>query len=194
MPAVLKIPQVQFPINFDQVRIALIRQLQMSTALTAVMFEPESQNNPRPGKPYFTMKFLSPAIKKGDDGKTYSGQGNIYNIGGQRKMVVDFNCYGNSHEQAYSYMSAWQSALETENVQADLRAAGIALWLNGNVLDLSALLNTGFEGRCHMEVSFGVAANVYEDTGEIDKVTVTGVVTSDQNEEFPISITGPTAP
>lgn len=178
--------------DFDALRIALVRQVQMATGVTCLMYEPESQNNPRPCKPYFTMKFLSPAIKQGDDAKTYTGQGNVYNIGGQRKMVVDFNSYGNSHEQAYQFMACWQSALETEGVQGELRAAGIAVWLNGSVLDLSALLNTGYEGRCHMEVSFGAVANVYEDTGEIDTVTISGVVTSDlSNEDIPIVITGP---
>lgn len=192
MPAVPnKIPAVQFPFRYDALRIALIEQVQRSTGLVCIMFEPESQNYPRPAKPYMTMKFLSPAIKQGDDAKTYAGVGNIYNIGGQRKMVVDFNSYGQSHEQAYDYMTAWQSALETETVQANLYRAGIALWLNGNVQDLSLLLNTGYEGRSHMEVSFGIAANVYEDTGEIDQVTITGVVTSDQNVPNDITIKGP---
>lgn len=194
MPAAannLPLGKPQFPVDFNAVRVALVDQVQQAVGATCIMFEPETPNAPRPPKPYFAMKFLSPAVKKGDDSRSYNGTTNVVNIGGQRKMVVDFDCYGRSHEEAYSYMAAWQSALETETVQWNLRAAGIAVWLNGSVLDLSALLNTGFEGRCHMQVDFGVAANVTENLGTIDKATVTGTVTSDQNDEDTLTITEP---
>jgi hypothetical protein len=170
-----------FPVKFDDIRVALVDQVQLATELTCILAEPESQNYPRPAKPYFTLKFTGPAGKSGDDSATNVpnnlGQPTtVWNRGGQRKVMVDFNCYATSHEQAYNYMTLWQAALEQETVQANLRLAGIAVWLNGSVTDLSALLNTGYEGRAHMEVKFGVAANLTEDLGAIEHITIVGEI------------------
>lgn len=173
-------PAPKLPLNFDALRKALVDEIQRVTTLTCIVAEPETQNVPRPPKPYFTLKMVSPAIKSGDDSASNLG-GTVWNRGGQRKMIVDFNCYGCSHEQAYNFASLWQQSLELETVQANLRVAGIAVWLNGSVQDLSALLNSGFEGRALLEVSFGIASNLSEDLGTIETINVTGEVTTDQN-------------
>jgi hypothetical protein len=176
----------KFPINYDKLRKALVDEVQKITHLTCIVAEPESQNWPRPPKPYFTVKMVSPAIKQGDDSAEnvlddMGASTEVWNRGGQRKLVVDFNCYAKSHEQAYDYASLWQSSLELETVQADLRRSGIAVWLATNVADLSALLNTGYEGRAHLQVEFGIASNLTEDLGSIETINVDGVTTSDQN-------------
>lgn len=169
-----------FPIDFNQKRVALVQEVQRATGLTVIMAEPETPNAPRPPKPYITMKMVTPAGKYGDDSAEQFlddlGQPTtIWNRGGQRKMVVDFNCYGCSHEQAYNYMALLQSWLELETTQARLYAAAqIAVWLNGSVTDLSALLTTGFEGRALLEVAFGISANLTEDLSAVTTVDITG--------------------
>lgn len=173
------------PLDFNAIRKALVDEVQKVTQVTCILLEPETQNVPRPPKPYFGLKFITPAAKFGDDSAQAVPDINgnpttVWNYGGQRKMSVEFNCFGNSHEEAYNYMCLWQSALELETVQADLRTAQIAVWLNGNVADLSALLNTGFEGRAQMDVQFGIAANMTADLGEIDTAIVTGSILTDQ--------------
>ena len=172
---------VTFPIDFNAIRAAIANEIVKVTGLTqnqVLLYEPEQPNQPRPSKPYFTFKITGPGFKYGDDSKDYvSGQ--IWNSGGPRKMTVAFDCYGNNHEAAYNYMSLWQTALDLENIQADLRVAGIAVWIIGAVADLSVLLNTGYEGRAHMECDFGVAFNLQSNLGEIDAVTVTGKISTD---------------
>lgn len=182
-----------FPINYDALRIAIVQEIQKVTGRTCIVAEPETQDVQRPPKPYFTMKMISPGIKYGDDSaqQLYDNMGlptTRWNRGGQRKMVVDFNCFGNTHEEAYNYMALWQASLELETIQADLYRAQIAVWLNGSVADLSALLNTGFEGRSQMNVEFGIASNLSEDLGEIDTININGEITSDQNEETDLEI------
>ncbi len=162
-----------FPIDFDAHRAALVREVQLATQVTCILAEP---NDLRPARPYFSMKMTTPAGKYGDDSAAEVGSTTVWNRGGQRKMVVDFNCYGCTHEQAYGLMALWQSWLELETTQARLYAAGIAVWLNGSVTDLSQLLNAGFEGRAHMSVDFGIAANLTEDLGAIETVNVDGEV------------------
>lgn len=181
-------PLPKFPINFDALRKALIDEVQKVTQTTCILAQPETQNTPRPKKPYFTMQMVTPAAKEGDDSNDLTVTGTNWNIGGQRKMTVDFNCYGNTHEEAYTYMALWQSSLELQAIQSDLYAAGIAIWLNGNVVDLSALLNTGFEGRAQMQVDFGITSNLTQDLSSIDEATASGTITTDQNNIVDVEV------
>lgn len=169
---------ITYPIDFDLKRKALVREVERATAVTCITAEPETPNEPRPVKPYFTMKMTTPAGKYGDDSAS-NVSGTVWNRGGQRKMIVDFNAFGCTHEQSYNLMALWQSWLELETTQARLYEAGIAVWLNGSVTDISQLLNTAFEGRAHMTVEFGIAANLTEDLSGIDTLTVTGDVTDE---------------
>lgn len=178
------------PVNYDLIRKTLVAEVQRVTGATCIVAQPESNNADRPDKPYSTLQFLNPGVKKGDDSSKQIPGTSLWVTGGQRKMVVDFNFYGLSHEEAYSYGALWQAALEQETTQAVLRAAGVAVWLNaGPLRDLSALLNTAFEGRCQLEVAFGVASNVTEDRSSIDKVDLDGTVTTDQGTEKDVKIT-----
>ena len=164
-----------FPIDFNAIRIALVNEIKVVTGLTCIVEEATYQNAPRPNLPYFGMKIITPSVKVGDDTK-YNISGDIWGSGGQRKMVVSFDCYAMEQETAYNYMSLWQTALDLENIQFDLRKAGIAVWLMETVADLSLLLNTGYEGRAHMDVTFGIAMNLSSNLSEIDSVQVIGDV------------------
>lgn len=172
-----------FPIDYNKLRIALVRELKRVTLLDddhILTEEPEVQNSPRPTRPYMSFKITGPATKYGDD--SYDNvSGTSWNTGGVRKMTVTFHAYGCDHEEAYNYMSLWQTCLNTESTLSKLRSAGLAVWMVGNVADLSLLLNTGYEGRSMMESTFGVAANLVTDYGQIEHVTVNGTLDEDIN-------------
>lgn len=179
-----------YPLDFSAIRAAFAQAIEQATGLVAIVEQPEDQDNPRPPLPYMSYLITSPAAKSGDDSKDYDASTGLVNSGGQRKMTAEFNCYGLTnanasppvygHEQAYSLMGLWQTALDSVPVQEMLRAAGIAVWVIGNVADLSQLLNTGTEGRANLEVTFGVAMNLEQDFGCIETVTVDGQITTDQ--------------
>jgi len=177
---------IQLPVDYNAIRAALATEVARVTNVPCVLEDPTVQNAPRPTNPgvapYFSFKLTSPGIKSGDDHSTYDGTGTIYNRGGQRKMMVSFQCYAQQQETAYNLMALWQGSLELEQVQENLRKAGIAVWVIGNVADLSALLNTGYEGRAQMDCSFGIASNLTQDLGQIDTAEVTGKVTFDGGE------------
>jgi hypothetical protein len=167
-----------FPTDFNLIRKVMVREIIKVTGLdpsSVVVTEPETQNEPRPALPYFGMKILVPGAKFGDDSKQYVS-GTVWNSGGVRTMTISFDCYGNSHEEAYNYMALWQTSLDLENVQADLRQYGIAVELIGTVADLSALLNTGYEGRAHLDCTFHIAMNLTSDLGAEESVEVQGAV------------------
>lgn len=171
---------VTFPIDFVAIRKALADQMTATTALVAFLEEPETQNDPRPPLPYVGFKIITPAAKFGDDSKDYDSNTGLWNSGGVRMMTVGFDVYGNTQEEAYSYMCLLQASFDLEDVQENLReAVGIGICEIGGVADLSQLLNTGFEARAHLEVKFSVASNIQSDLGEIDSVTVQGTVSTD---------------
>lgn len=188
-------------IDFNLIRIAMVRCMQgvlpkqKNQPIPIAYAEPETQNVNRPDLPYFTFKFTTPAAKNGDDTKSWvlDDSGNptsVVNSGGVRKMTVDFDCYGTSHEEAYNLMGTWQTALDLEDIQAVLRLSGIAVWIIGGIADLSSLLNTAYEGRAHMTCEFGIAMNLQSDLGEMDSVGVTGTIHA-QNETVSTSGTFP---
>lgn len=181
------------PHDFDETRKAFISEIIRVTGLDqnhVIMLEPEQPNQPRPSKPYFGMKITTPAAKSGDDSRQNIG-GTIWNSGGVRKMTISFECYGNSHEEAYNYMGLWQTALDLQDVQARLRLKGIAVWIIGTVADLSQLLNTGYEGRSHMDCFFGIAMNLQSDLGSMEHVEVIGKITTDTGDVVTTDVTIP---
>lgn len=183
-----KIPNfvAQKPVDYEAIRILISREITRNTGVEGILEEPETQDAPRPGLPYFSFKFTSPGIKSGDDDKRniLDGDGNPTNrwvSGGVRKMAISFHCYAKSHEEAYNYMGLWQAALDSEPVQENLRRGGVAVWVIGNVADLSQLLNTGYEGRSQLDCSFGVASNYVSDLGSMESVEVQGSISSGED-------------
>lgn len=178
-------------LDYNAVRAALIQSIQFATGLDqnhTITAEAEAPNEPRPSLPYFSMKITTPGSRYGDDTKQNvldkdGNQTSVWNSGGPRKMTVSFDCYAKSHEDAYNLMGLWQGSLDEENIQSFLRAAGISVLIIGTVADLSQLLNTGYEGRAHMDCQFGLAMNLTSDLGVIDTSVIQGAIKTDQGQD-----------
>lgn len=162
----------------------MVEALVSATGLSANavrMAESEVANSPRPALPYVTIKFMVLAQRFGDDVTEQVGAAGdgtmVTNTGGPRGIVVSFNAYGSSHEQAADLVARWQASLDTEAIRSMLGAAGVAIWRIGDALDLSTLLDSGFEGRSHIDVSFGVASNIESVSSFIESVDVSSNVT-----------------
>lgn len=165
------------PVDHNGIRIALVRAVQRATGLDqnhVVMAEPETPNEPRPTKPYMTLKLTGAGMRYGRDVATIQNADGLYNYGGPRLLLVSFNAYGTTHEEAYDLLSLWQAALGMEPTLAYLRQSGVAVWLPGQITDLSELLDTGYEGRAHMDCKFGVASNALAELGAIETAVVSG--------------------
>lgn len=172
-------PMPVLAIDYDALRKALVAAVMDGCELDqnhVIMAEAEVAGAPRPALPYFTLKITTPGARYGDDSSEAVEGSSQMNYGGQRGMTVSFNAYGRSHEEAWSLAALWQARLGTPTTQGLLRKAGIAVWKPGAVADLSALLNTGYEGRAHLDCLFGVASNLTIDPGSIENVNVAGQV------------------
>ncbi len=181
---------VTLPFNFVPFRIAMVQEIERVTKTKCIREETVVQGSPRPPLPYFSYKITSPGTHWGYASQQYSGTGTNFVSGTQRSARVSFHCYAADQETAYNYMCLWQMSLYSELTQENLRRAGIAVWTIEDVADLSQLLNTGWEGRAHLDAQFGIAFNMTEDLGTIEEIEVTGEVDTDKKiveEEFTIS-------
>ena len=178
------------PIDFNANRRALVQAVALATGLPAgqvIALEPETMGAPRPKVPYVGFLVTAASVKMGFDwlapmpDDAVSGPTGRHTFSGVRMMSVGFDAYGRSHEDAYGIMAAFQAALEYPPVASLLAAAGLAVWDIGSVSDISATLATTYEGRAHLDVTFGMTAQTTIDLGRIDTVPVSGQVASDGN-------------
>lgn len=163
------------PIDHNAIRVALVRAVMAATDLDqnhVIMSEPEVANSPRPTRPYMALKLTTVGARYGNDVPEQVAGGWVYK--GPRMFVASFHVYGTSHEEAYDLMSLWQTALGMEPVRAMLAADGISVLLPGAITDLSALVDTAYEGRAHMDCRFGVTSYATADLGEIASADVGG--------------------
>lgn len=181
------------PIDFDAVRAALVAVVRNATGLDqnhVIMLEPETTLSARPTLPYMTLKFTTVAARMGDDVASPAGDDDdgLFNYGGQRMCSVAFDAYGQTHEQAYAYCHVLQCAFDQEPTADQLDDAGVTFWDGSSVVDVSALLSTGTEGRAHMDCQFGLASNMLVDLGRIETVNVIGTVDTLNEDAVTVTI------
>lgn len=174
-------PPFRTSVDFDAIRLAIIGAIVAGTGLPEgqiVMLEGETMGTPRPRVPYMGVLVTTASIKSGFDwfGPATDAPGTrtgAVRYQGTRTMTVSFEAFGATHEQAYALLATWQGALEQPPVQDALQSIGLAVRDIGAVNDMSALLNTAYEGRAQMDVAFGYTANSTVDLGLMDTVDVT---------------------
>ena len=168
------------PIDYDALRTTLIVATEAACELAqgkVIAAEPETADSPRPEKPYLTLKIITPGARFGSDAYVDTSEDGVYSMQGPRAMTVSFNCFGRSHEEAYGLMALLQARLGGDiRLQETLTRGGMAVWRPGAVADLSQLVNTAYEGRAQMDVTFGVTSVLPVDLGIIEQVQVVGPV------------------
>ena len=191
-----KLSGMAFPIDYDAIRTALVAAVRTATGLgqnAVIVMEAEQPVGVRPQVPFAALKFTSLSIKAGWDGWAHAGlsddQAGVFTYSGQRSLVVAFDFFGETHEQAYGLAAALQAGLDIDAVWGQLDAAGLAVWRVDQVVDASELLNTGYEGRAHLTVQFGTMATTQVDVGYIAHVPVAGVVNNAGKTPVEVSFT-----
>ena len=74
------------------------------------------------------------------------------------------------NERAGAYLNAALARLQLPSVQAQLRAAGIAVLRAGPVQDLDQLIEDAWVSRANLDVTFGAALSLTEYVGFIEHV------------------------
>lgn len=190
------------PIDYNAIRRALVAAVSCGTGLDAgfvIMLQPETDTAPRPPRPYVGIMVTSASIKGGTDSvipqpDDAGASQSLYLYTGPRTMSVSFEAFGRTHEEAYGVMGALQSAFDQPPVLDILSLAGLGVYNIGASTDMSSLLNTVYEGRAQMSVTFGMTANSLVDLGRMDTAVATGQVLMDANAPIDVSLTLGTEP
>lgn len=192
-----------FAVDYDAVRVAFINAMRNALQLgqqQVIMEQPEVANSPRPRLPYLGILNGTPSQRYGWDvhdvaqTSTDAAGSPVFTstTTGPRSTTITFTSYAETHEESYGLMATWQAHLDTVDVQAYLRQHAIAVWTIGDVEDVSALLNTGYEGRAQMVCIFGVLSSIKTTSGSvIGSVVAAGSVSHEQSTaEVVATVTG----
>lgn len=187
---------VNLPINYEIVSRALWQAAQIATGLgpnDVAMAEDSGPVANRQKLPYCTYKITTAAIMFGEDSAYPTSPDPTVNTGfyyaGPRAVVVGFDFYGRTPLEAYGLGAALQMGLFLDAAALPLRENNIAVWNVNDVVDMSMLLGTGFEGRSHLDCTFGVTAISGEVVGVTQSVAAQGFVTDDSLVQHKIDTT-----
>lgn len=139
-----------------------------------------NQSEPLPPRPCVTMKIISGPRRVGYSDNVQYLSGDRFMVGGQREMTVSIQVFGNTqiHRPIASQLTAdLNASLSKQTVLDRLRAAGVAVFNQGEVSNITALEETEFEERAEFDVLLGIAENVVDDPGIIEHANVTPEVT-----------------
>lgn len=123
-------------------------------------------NAPRPQE-YYTTLFLSNMIIVGQD---YVGQptdSEIESISGNREFTLTAQSYGGD---VMGRMETLRTSLQKPSVQAALRASNIVTINSDAVIDLTDIVNTGYEPRASVDMHFRIAQTTDDENGLIQAI------------------------
>lgn len=155
------------------------------TAETGVQVILSRQGGPRPGDSYATLRvsegathgFPAEVRRKVNPAPSGDGGDELQQDAVLRKELVAsvqaFTPADTGNASAQALLSRAQAGLEKPSRLEAFRAAGLALVDRGTVQDVTALLETRFEGRAALQVRFLVWDKVSDFTGYIATANVT---------------------
>jgi hypothetical protein len=177
------------PIPRKAIETAIVAWFTRATGLAAsnVLLESQPTSPNQPVLPYATVFNLSPATKLGQDElriRDASADVPAPDAGseieilacGLRKMVFSCNTYSKTNDadaDARALMDKAHAALALPSFVAELQAVGLSVIDDGAVRSLDALQSDKFVARAQLDVTFGLASNVTENTGYIEHVEIT---------------------
>jgi len=136
----------------------------------------EDQSAPRPGKPYVSLNFLSPSQRIGFEEQRIDGS--VFTLVGQRRFVLSVNAFGENRMEnedaldAADLLEPLVQGLYREDTIQKLCEFGLASINEGEIRDLTALLESRYESRSQVDLTFHRTVSQSEDLGTIEKVEV----------------------
>ena len=146
--------------------------------------EVTGKDAPRPVGPYITLKIISgPRKLTLDDETRFNGKDSgsrNFNLVGQRAYTLSIKSFRAGHNDALSDIS---TCLDDPDFYELLKEkACIAITNKGDVLDISGMLDTGFEGRSSLDIFFNSSNNKETGIGLIEGVQVEGKLESESGK------------
>ena len=136
------------------------------------------KQGPRPQKPFITIKFINGPQPKNFDDVRYKGDAGAptenketYTLAGLRQRTVSIKAHGQDSDD---HLALIQALLDDQSAISVLKQETVSIVSRGQVLDISELIDTGYERRHVLDVIFNTSSNVDVVTGSIEKAGITG--------------------
>lgn len=181
------------PIDYAATRRALVRAMVRTMGLPSTKILREQGQGPiqpRPALPFATFKYSRTSIRNGRDALVAvpSAGDTMWNYVGERGIGIEIQTFGRDQDEAYGLAMAFQMGIATEPATDILSAGGLCLWSIGDVTDITALMNTGFEGRAMVECEMWLGVSQLVDLGAMETVDVEGNLQDDGRKSLHISV------
>lgn len=152
--------------------------------VTVVFAEAVTGNpSPRPPKPYVTIKVISGPIATGLD-EYRLNVGGTFDVTGLRKYTVNLQAFG---VEAYDILATLQTLIDNREKRAVLTdQADISVVNRGAVTDLSELLETGYESRASLDITFNSSTAIDTEITPIEKAAVSGTISKDDSSSIDV--------
>lgn len=147
--------------------VSTLTTLESPVAVTVIMAD---QAADRPLQPYATIRYGSIQSIGHDERGEIDDQG-ISTVKGQRRMTVSVQYLGQNPVQ--EIMKA-VNGLEKMSVHEAFLNAGLSVMDVGPIQNLTNFLETSPEPRATFDFYLGLAENIFDDVGVIEKVELTG--------------------
>lgn len=130
------------------------------------------QEGPRPERPYLTLKLITgPTKTMAIDNFKYDNDLTKFVLNGDRSVVLSINAFGND---AFDLLATLQNSLDDPTVIDELFENSLSILDDGDIRDVTLALETSFETRAVMEVTFGYAHKRETSVVDIQKVELEG--------------------
>lgn len=137
-------------------------------------------NGERPPKPYVTLKIISGPRKLGLDDELRQ-EGDKFYLVGQRAYTLSIKSFGTDFIDGLEDLSTCLD--DPDYWEALKEEADIAVTDRGDVSDISAKLETGFEKRATLDIIFNSSNNKITNIGPIESVEVTGSLKNEDDSK-----------
>lgn len=151
-----------------------------------------SQKGIKPPLPYLTMNIISGPSKVGratevaavdDDGDPI-----VDTFTYKQTFMFTLSIQSFAQKGHLSVLQDIQSAEDLPTKMAILQNVGLAIWVMGEPIDISALRNTGHEMRGSLDIDFAFAIELNDQPGEIQTVDIDGTLTTAAGTEHETNI------
>lgn len=163
----------------------------LQTIYTTQTIIVDRPNTRRPQKPYISINVSTPIQKLGHTDPTQHVNDSNFNIGGQRSFVMSVKAYVDKNQQdffdAQDLLLQLQDALEDPIKRETLDQAGLAPWEVGDILDVTELVETGYEPRAQIDITMGIVSNREADFGAIETVEITPTIEGEEEDKIIVS-------
>ena len=162
--------------DLPQIEDVLHAWLKAATGVTCIWAE---QSGPQPKPPYCTLRIDGPRRLGGADELRQDGDGDdVRQLAvGQRELTVEcqaFTSRTTGSATARELLTKAQVQLSLPSVHERFSEVGLSVIDEGDVQNVSTVLETKWQGRAALDVRIGCADSAEERVGSIESVELVG--------------------